>query len=218
MQENTYICRDVRTICKMKIRLPKFIQKLLPNLIWEIEDEQGVYLTFDDGPTPEVTEWILATLKQYDAKATFFVLAKNVELYPDLYAKILAEGHAVGNHTYSHQRGGKMSLESYLEDVNLAAKSVESNLFRPPYARLTLSQWSAMARRYKIVMWSIISRDHNRKVTKEQCLQGVLPHIRPGSIILFHDSKRTYANMSYALPKTLERIKELGLKCKAIEI
>ena len=202
----------------MKIRLPKFIQKLFPNLIWEIEDKQGVYLTFDDGPTPEVTEWILAILKQYDAKATFFVLGKNVELYPDLYSKILADGHAIGNHTYSHQRGGKISLVRYLKDVDLAAKSIESNLFRPPYARLKLSQWLAIARRYKVVMLSIISRDHSRKVTKEQCLQGVLPHIRPGSIILFHDSKRTFANMSYALPKTLERIQELGLKCKAIEI
>ena len=201
----------------MKIRLPKFIRKLFPYLIWEIEDDNGVYITFDDGPTPEVTEWILATLKQYDAKATFFVLGKNVELYPDLYAKILAEGHAVGNHTYSHQRGVRMSLERYLEDIDFAADFVQSNLFRPPYARTTLAQLRALAQRYKIVMWSIISRDYSRNITKEQCLQEVLPHIRPGSIILFHDSERTFANMSYALPKTLERIKELGLKCKAIE-
>ena len=201
----------------MKIRLPKFIRKLFPYLIWEIEDDNGVYITFDDGPTPEVTEWILATLKQYDAKATFFVLGKNVELYPDLYAKILAEGHAVGNHTYSHQRGVRMSLERYLEDIDFAAGFVQSNLFRPPYARTTLAQLRALAQRYKIVMWSIISRDYSRNITKEQCLQEVLPHIRPGSIILFHDSERTFANMSYALPKTLERIKELGLKCKAIE-
>ena len=202
----------------MKIRLPKFIRKLFPYLIWEIEDDNGVYITFDDGPTPEVTEWILATLKQYDAKATFFVLGKNVELYPDLYAKILAEGHAVGNHTYSHQRGVRMSLERYLEDIDFAADFVQSNLFRPPYARTTLAQLRALAQRYKIVMWSIISRDYSRNITKEQCLQEVLPHIRPGSIILFHDSERTFANMSYALPKTLERIKELGLKCKAIEL
>ena len=202
----------------MRIRPPKFIRKIFPYLIWGIEDERGVYLTFDDGPTPYVTEWILAMLKRYDAKATFFVLGKNVELYPDLYAKILAEGHAVANHTYSHQRGVRMSLERYLEDVDFAADLVQSNLFRPPYARITLSQLRALALRYKIVMWSIISRDYNRKITKERCLQEVLPHLRPGSIILFHDSEKAFENMSYALPRTLERIKELGLKCKVIEL
>ena len=202
----------------MKIRVPKFLRRLFPSLIWEIEDDCGVYLTFDDGPTPEVTEWILETLKQYNAKATFFVLGKNVELYPDLYAKILSEGHAVGNHTYSHQRGVKMSREHYLEDVATAANLVHSNLFRVPYARATLAQIRSLAQQYKIVMWSIISRDHNRTTTKKQCLQEVLPHLRAGSIILFHDSVRTFENMSYALPKTLERIKELGLKCKTIEL
>ena len=202
----------------MKIRPPKFIRRLFPYLVWDIEDENGVYITFDDGPTPEGTEWILETLKEYDAKATFFVLGKNVELYPDIYAKILAEGHAVGNHTYSHLRGTKVSLEQYIEDVDVAANLIESNLFRSPYARATLSQLRHLARRYKIVMWSVISRDYDRKITKEKCLQEVLPHIHPGSIILFHDSEKTFENMSYALPKTLERIKELGLKCKAIEL
>jgi peptidoglycan/xylan/chitin deacetylase (PgdA/CDA1 family) len=187
-------------------------------LLWQIEDERGVYLTFDDGPTPGITEWILATLKRYDAKATFFVLGKNVEMYPDLYEKIVAEGHRVGNHTYSHQKGYLMSLERYLEDVDFASDLVQSDLFRPPYARITSSQLRALSKRYKIVMWSIISRDYNRKLTGEMCLRGVLPHIKAGSIILFHDSEKSFANMSYALPKTLERINELGLKCKAIEL
>lgn len=202
----------------MKITPPKFIQKLFPDLVWQIEDERGVYLTFDDGPTPGITEWILSTLKRYNAKATFFVLGKNVEMYPDLYEKILAEGHRVGNHTYSHQKGVLMSLERYLEDIDLASYSVQSNLFRPPYARVTPSQLRAVAQRYKIVMWSIISRDYNRKISGERCLQGVLPHIKAGAIILFHDSEKSFANMSYALPKTLKRINELGLKCKSIEL
>ena len=202
----------------MKITPPKFIQKILPDLIWQIEDERGVYLTFDDGPTPGITEWILATLKRYNAKATFFVLGKNVERYPDLYAKILADGHRVGNHTYSHQKGYLMSLERYLEDIDFASGFVQSNLFRPPYARVSRSQLRAIAQRYKIVMWNIVSRDYNRKISSERCLQGVLPHIKAGSIILFHDSEKSFANMSYALPKTLERIAELGLKCKAIEL
>ena len=202
----------------MKITPPKFLRNMLPDLVWKIEDERGVYLTFDDGPTPGITEWILATLKRYNAKATFFVLGKNAEKYPDLYAKILAEGHRVGNHTYSHQKGYLMSLERYLEDIDLASYTVKSNLFRPPYARVTLSQMRAIARRYKIVLWSIVSRDYNRKITKEMCLRGVLPYIEAGSIILFHDSEKSFANMSYVLPKTLERIEQLGLKCKAIEL
>ena len=202
----------------MKIRVPKFVHKLFPDLIWRIEDERGVYLTFDDGPTPGITEWILATLRRYNAKATFFVLGKNVELYPDLYKKILAEGHSVGNHTYSHQKGVRMSLERYLEDIEFASDTVQSNLFRPPYARVTPSQLRAVAKHYKIVMWSIISRDYNRKITRESCLRGVIPHIKAGEIILFHDSEKSFANMSYALPKTLEHIEKLGLKCKAIEL
>ena len=202
----------------MKIRVPKLVHKLFPDLIWRIEDERGVYLTFDDGPTLGITEWILATLRRYNAKATFFVLGKNVELYPDLYKKILAEGHSVGNHTYSHQKGVRMSLERYLEDIEFASDTVQSNLFRPPYARVTPSQLRAVAKHYKIVMWSIISRDYNRKITRERCLRGVIPHIKAGEIILFHDSEKSFANMSYALPKTLEHIEKLGLKCKAIEL
>ena len=202
----------------MKITPPKFIRKMFPDLIWQIEDERGVYLTFDDGPTPGITEWILAMLKRYNAKATFFVLGKNVELYPDLYEKIIAEGHRVGNHTYSHQKGVRMSLERYLEDIDFASGFVQSDLFRPPYARITPSQLRAVAQRYKIVMWSVISRDYNRKISGERCLRGVLPHIKAGAIILFHDSEKSFANMSYALPRTLKRIDELGLKCKAIEL
>jgi peptidoglycan/xylan/chitin deacetylase (PgdA/CDA1 family) len=191
---------------------------MFPDLVWQIEDEQGVYLTFDDGPTPGVTEWILSTLRRHNAKATFFVLGKNVEMYPDLYKKILDEGHSVGNHTYSHQKGVGMSLERYLEDIDFASTIVRSNLYRPPYARITPSQLRAVAQRYKVVMWSIVSRDYNSKLSGERCLQGVLPHIKAGSIILFHDSEKAFANMSYALPKTLKRIAELGLKCKAIEL
>ncbi len=191
---------------------------MFPDLIWEIEDERGVYLTFDDGPTPGITEWILSTLRRYNAKATFFVLGKNVEMYPDLYDKILAEGHRVGNHTYSHQKGWTMPLEKYLEDIDFASDIVQSDLFRPPYARITPSQLNMVAKRYKVVMWSIISRDYNRKITGEMCLRGVLPHIKAGSIILFHDSEKSFSNMSYALPKTLAYIEKLGLKCKAIEL
>ena len=202
----------------MKIKPPKFIRKLMPDLIWEIEDENGVYLTFDDGPTPGVTEWILSTLRKHNAKATFCVLGKNAEMYPDLYQMIINEGHKVGNHTYSHQKGWSMSLERYIEDIDFAGDIVRSELFRPPYARVTLSQLRTIAKRYKIVMWDIISRDYNRALPPEKCLKNVTDHIAPGSIVVFHDSEKAFKNMSYALPRTLKKVKEMGLKCKIIEL
>ena len=202
----------------MKIKPPKFVRRLMPDLIWEIEDEQGVFLTFDDGPTPGVTEWILAMLERYDAKVTFFVLGKNVEMYPDLYQKILDAGHKVGNHTYSHQKGWTMSLERYLEDIDFAGDIVHSELFRPPYARVTPAQMKAVAKRYKVVMWDIVSRDYNRALSPEGCLRNVTKYLAPGSIVVFHDSEKAFKNMSYALPRTLEFIREKGLKCKIIEL
>lgn len=202
----------------MKIKPPKFIRRLMPDLIWEIEDNEGVFLTFDDGPTPGVTEWILATLKRYDAKATFFVLGKNVEMYPDLYQLILKEGHKVGNHTYSHQKGWSMSLERYIEDIDFAGDIVHSELFRPPYARVTASQMRAVAQRYKIVMWDIVSRDYNRALSPQRCLDNATKHLTAGSIVVFHDSEKAFKNMSYALPRTLKRVQEMGLKCKIIEL
>ena len=191
---------------------------MMPDLIWEIKDDNGVFLTFDDGPTPGITEWILATLAKYNAKATFFVLGKNVELYPDLYQKIIDAGHKVGNHTYSHREGWGMPLERYLEDVDFAGDIIHSELFRPPYARVTPSQMRAVAKRYKIVMWDIVSRDYNRSLSREGCLRNVTKYLAAGSIVVFHDSEKSFKNMSYALPHTLERIKELGLKCKIIEL
>ena len=190
----------------------------MPDLIWEIEDQEGVFLTFDDGPTPGVTEWILATLKRYNAKATFFVLGKNAEMYPDLYQMIINEGHKVGNHTYSHQKGWSMSLERYIEDVDFAGDIVHSELFRPPYARVTPAQMRAVAKRYKIVMWDIVSRDYNRTLSPEKCLKNVTDYITAGSIVVFHDSEKAFKNMSYALPRTLKKVKEMGLKCKIIEL
>ena len=202
----------------MRIKKGNILRKIFSSMVWSIDDKESIFITFDDGPTPGVTEWILNTLDRYDAKATFFVLGKNVELYPDLYQMILDRGHKVGNHTYSHQKGWGMSLERYLEDVNFAGDMIHSELFRPPYARVTPSQMRAVARNYKIVMWDIVSRDYNRALSPEQCLQNVIRHIEPGSIVVFHDSDKAFRNMSYALPRTLEHIKKLGLRCKIIEL
>ena len=201
----------------MKITPPKFIRKMFPDLIWQIEDERGVYLTFDDGPTPGVTEWILQTLDRYDAKATFFVLGKNAEMYPDLYQRILDEGHKVGNHTYSHQKGLRMSLERYVEDIDFASDLVQSNLFRPPYARVTRSQIRAVAQRYKIVMWDLVTRDYSKRLNGPQVLEIVKKYVRNGSIITFHDSIKSEKNMKYALPRAIEWLKEQGYEFKVFE-
>ncbi len=190
----------------------------MPNLIWEIDDENGVFLTFDDGPTPGVTEWVLTILERYKAKATFFVLGKNVEMYPDLHQKIIDAGHKIGNHTYSHQKGWGMSLERYTEDVDFANDLLNSNLLRPPYGRITPSQARFLGQRYKLIMWDILSRDYNRNISPRTCLRNVVRHLQPGSIVVFHDSEKAFRNMRYALPRTLEHIQKMGLKCKTIEL
>ena len=180
--------------------------------------EKWVCLTFDDGPTPGITEWILAMLEKYDAKATFFVLGKNVEAYPDLFRRIVDAGHKVGNHTYSHQKGWGMSLERYIEDVDFANDLIHSELFRPPYARITPAQARALSQRYKLVMWDVLSRDYSRSLSPRKCLKNVTKHLEPGAIVVFHDSEKSFRNMRYALPRTLDKIRKLGLKCKTIEL
>lgn len=196
----------------------RVLKYMIPDSTWHLDDPNGVYLTFDDGPTPGVTEWILSTLEKYDAKATFFVLGKNAEMYPDLYQRILAAGHKIGNHTYSHQKGWGMALERYIEDIDFADDIVKSELFRPPYARVTPSQMRAVAKRYKIVMWSIVSHDYSRRLSPKRVLHNVIDHIKPGSIVVFHDSDKAFRNMSYALTRTLEFTKQKGWKCKIIEL
>lgn len=202
----------------MRLRPPKFLRRLMPDLIWELESTDEVYLTFDDGPTPGITEWILATLRKYDAKATFFLLGRNVEMYPELFQQIKDAGHAVGNHTYSHQKGWKMSLERYVEDVDFASDLIGGNLFRPPYAQITPSQARFLGQRFRLVMWDVLSRDYSSQVSPKSCLNNVTKYLEAGSIVVFHDSNKSFRNMSYALPKVLELAKEKGLRCCPIDI
>lgn len=191
---------------------------MFPNVIWSINDPEGIYLTFDDGPTPGVTEWILHTLDRYDAKATFFVLGKNVELYPDLYQMILDKGHKIGNHTYSHQKGWTMSTERYIEDVDLAGDMLHTELFRPPYARCTRAQLLQIAQRYRIVMWNVLSRDYNTYLSPKKCLRGTIHGLRGGDIISLHDSAKSFKNTSYVLPALLRKAREMNLQCKILEL
>ncbi|MDR2938363.1 MAG: polysaccharide deacetylase family protein [Prevotellaceae bacterium] len=200
------------------ISTASILRKFHPSFTWDFPDEQdGVFLTFDDGPNPETTPWVLDTLKQYNARATFFCLGKNVEQYPETFKLIREAGHAVGNHTYSHQKGWGMSTGAYVEDVDLADEFMHSALFRPPYGRIGPNQARVLSERYKIVMWSVLSRDYSRHVSRTRCAGIVINHARPGSIIVFHDSKKSMKNLSYALPTALDFFAKQGWKTKIIE-
>ncbi|MFR9668593.1 MAG: polysaccharide deacetylase family protein [Rikenellaceae bacterium] len=200
----------------MRLKPPKFLRRIMPDLIWEMPSQGAIYLTFDDGPTPGITKWILHTLRKYEAKATFFVLGKNAELYPDLRDRIEEEGHKLGNHTYSHQKGWRMSLERYVEDVDFANGLLDSNLFRPPYGQITPSQSRYLSKRYKIIMWDILSLDYESKISPRDCYKNVANYLTDGSIVVFHDSEKSFRNMSYALPRVLELAKQKGLKCEVL--
>lgn len=202
----------------MRVKPGRLLKWMFPNVIWSMDDNEGIYLTFDDGPTPGVTEWILHTLDRYDAKATFFVLGKNIELYPDLYQMIIDRGHKIGNHTYSHQKGWKMPLDRYIEDIDLAGDMMHTELFRPPYAQITREQLHTISQRYKVVMWNVLSRDYNTHLSPKHCLRGTIKGLKGGDIISLHDSAKSFVNTSYVLPALLRLAREKGLKCKILEL
>ena len=202
----------------MLFKPPKFLKRLMPSLIWNLQGEEDVFLTFDDGPTPGNTEWILEQLDKYDAKATFFCLGKNAEQHPETFRKILAAGHKVGNHTYSHQKGWGMSLERYVEDVDFANQILQTNLVRPPYGRITPSQARILSERYNLIMWDVLSQDYSQYISPRKCVLNVTKYVQAGSIVVFHDSVKASRNLHYALPRVLEYIQGMGLKCSAIDL
>jgi peptidoglycan-N-acetylglucosamine deacetylase len=190
---------------------PKYFTKFFPHLTWSYPEEKNtVFLTFDDGPTPGVTPWVLEVLKQYNAKATFFCLGKNVKSHPDIYKQIIADGHAVGNHTNNHLRGWETDTTDYVQNVHKAEGFIDSKLFRPPYGRIKPSQVKLLSKEYKIVMWSLLSMDYSRWITPKRCSKIVLNNLHPGAIIVFHDSIKAEKNMKHALVLLLDEIKERG--------
>ena len=187
-----------------------FIKKIFFRHIWSIPNkEKAVYLTFDDGPTPEITEWVLAELKKHEAKATFFCIGNNIEKHPSIVSKILQEGHAIGNHTFNHLNGWKTNKMDYVQNALQCAKAIEaftykSKLFRPPYGKIKPSQAKALRDKgYQVIMWDVLSADFDQQISPEQCLENVLRNVASGSIIVFHDSVKAYENLKYVLPKTL---------------
>ncbi|MEO9021485.1 MAG: polysaccharide deacetylase family protein [Ginsengibacter sp.] len=193
-------------------KTPGLFQKIFPGRIWKIDtDEKIVYFTFDDGPHPEATPFVLNELKKYNAKATFFCIGRNVKENFDVYQKIIGEGHKVGNHTFSHLNGWKTEDKIYLEDIIKAAKIIDSNLFRPPYGRITKFQMKAIQGNklhLKTVMWEVLSGDFDPSVSGENCYLNVINNAKRGSIVVFHDSAKSFATLQYALPRILKYYSE----------
>ena len=201
------------------IKTPSIIQRVFSSYRWRFSSvSKEIYLTFDDGPTSEITTFILNELKKHNAKATFFCIGKNVKKYHTIYERIKKEGHAIGNHTYNHLNASRVTKTSYIEDIQKAAKLIKSNLFRPPYGRLKSSQArSIISIGYKIIMWDVLSADFDTTVTPEKCLKNVLNKTSSGSIVVMHDSHKAKDKIYYALPKILSYFTEKGYVFKSID-
>jgi peptidoglycan/xylan/chitin deacetylase (PgdA/CDA1 family) len=199
---------------------------MYPKRVWAFSRlTPKVYLTFDDGPIPEVTPWVLDLLKEHNVKAIFFCIGDNIKKHPEIFKRILSEGHAIGNHTFHHINGWKTNTEDYLKDVASFEKEILTHLeqpltnhvspittlFRPPYGKLTSKQSKRLQKKgYKIIMWDVLSYDFDSTVSEEKCLQNVLKNIEKGSIVVFHDSLKAEKKLRFVLPKVLEFIKEKG--------
>ena len=200
------------------VKTNRLIKKVFSNLVWDIPNSDNkIYLTFDDGPIPEVTEWVLNILKSKDIKATFFCIGDNMKKHPEVYKRILAEGHQTGNHTFNHLNGWKTKTKSYLgnfklcETEHLKLNTEHSFLFRPPYGKIKPSQSKAIRQfGYKIIMWDVLSYDFDQSISVEKCLENVISNTEQGSIIVFHDSLKAEKNLKYALPKAIQILKNKG--------
>ena len=179
-------------------------------------DGKIIYLTFDDGPHPEITGRVLDLLELHDAKATFFCVGENVQRFPDMYSRILSEGHRTGNHTFNHLNGWKTHLDPYLDNTRKAGEYISSDLFRPPYGKIGYRQMRALAKKYRIIMWSLLSRDFEPDLTISDAKEALLKHSKAGSIVLFHDSAKAEQNLKKLLPWYLETMKERGFTFKII--
>lgn len=207
------------------VKTPWWLRALYPTLTWRIPvKEKTLFLTFDDGPEKTATPFALDVLKEYEAKATFFCLGKNVAQLGNIYERILNEGHAVGNHSFQHVNGWKTPNQEYIEDIFHAKKYIDSTLFRPPYGRITRFQAKVlqtpasnnMQQPFKIIMWDVLSGDFDTSISSVECLAHVVSFAQPGSIVVFHDSVKAFNHLQYVLPKVLEHFKRQGYAFKAI--
>ena len=201
-------------------KFPKWLKRFYPNAIWDFyfsKSSKNIYLTFDDGPTPEITEWIIECLNSFQAKATFFCVGNNVKKYPNLYQKYIENGHSVGNHTMNHLNGAKVTSKKYLDDVKKAKAFIHSNLFRPPYGKCTPKQYKQISKLgFSTIFWSHLSYDFDKKLPSEERIKQLKTKVKPGSIIVFHDSVKAFPQLKKELPIILEYFKSKGFQFKKI--
>ncbi len=198
---------------------PQLFRAFYPDALWRINpEEKAVYLTFDDGPIPEVTPWVLDLLRKYEIKATFFMVGDNIQKYPDVFGMVVDEGHRIGNHTFNHLRGFEFPTENYMANTEKANEMMQTDLFRPPHGHMRWGQYKALKQKYKIVMWDVVTRDYSKKLRGPQVLANVMKYTRNGSIITFHDSLKSWNNnnLQYALPRSIEFLKEEGYEFKVL--
>lgn len=200
------------------IKTPSIVKRLFPNYVWDIKTrDKSIFLTFDDGPTPEITCWVLNQLKAFNAKATFFCIGDNIEKHPHIYQSIIEQGHTVGNHTYNHLKGWTTKTPKYISNIELTEKLICSKLFRPPYGKLKRKQGKILIEKgYKIIMWDVLSLDWDKSINGEQCYQNVIKNAAPGSIIVFHDSVKASKNLHETLPRVLKFFSQKGYSFKAL--
>ncbi len=190
------------------VKTPRLLKMLYPQLIWDIpQPGNRIFLTFDDGPIPIVTPFVLNILKQYQAKATFFCIGDNVAKHPEIFEEVKNGGHAIGNHTFNHLKGWKTDTQVYAENYLKADELLNTQLFRPPYGRIKRAQIKALQAiksNISIIMWDVLSGDFDMTLKPETCLKGVLKHTKPGSIVVFHDSLKAFNRLEYVLPRAME--------------
>ena len=198
---------------KILVHPPQLLRSFYKGSLWRMDKAQPViYLTFDDGPITELTPWVLDVLKQYQVKATFFCVGENVSKNPDIFERIKSEGHQVGNHTYNHVKGWKVSKSQYLENIEKCQVLTKTNLFRPPYGRIKKSQFKTLLKDYQVVFWDVLSYDYDGLMTPKKCLDNSISYTRNGSIIVFHDNVKAQKNLKFALPHYIEHFLKLNYK------
>ena len=217
-------------------KTPGFVRTLFPHYLWKVDtNSKELYLTFDDGPTPEITTWVLKTLDEFNAKATFFCIGNNIEKNPEIFQSILKKGHSVGNHTYNHLKGWQTRTKLYLADIQFTDSIIKFqiqsaaekhadfhnteylSMFRPPYGKFKMKQSKALLKQnFNIVMWDVLSYDWDKNVSPKDCYKNVTSAAKEGSIVVFHDSLKAATNLKYALPKVLEYYCKKGYKFKAL--
>ncbi len=195
-----------------------FLRWLYPQALWRMDrKERAVYLTFDDGPIPEVTPWVLDVLDHYDIKATFFMVGDNVRKHPEEFRMVRERGHRLGNHTYNHIGGLLHGISSYVHNVECANTYLHTDLFRPPHGWMKWGQYIIVKEKYRVVMWDLVTRDYSKHLSGRDVLLNVRRYARPGSIITFHDSVKSYEKLTYALPRAIEWLSSQGYAFKVFD-